>query len=194
MVKGVIMNFDDKKQRAGEIAEILKTFPDGLQEKVFDYLTRDDGGQSFAISEVVLESNVEQEVKVQGQVEARKIGSPKKVTNTSYQPQFVRDLNLRPNDKKTLADFFKEKNPSGNIENTAVIVYYLKETMGIDVVTPDHIYTCYRELGVKIPAVLPQNLRDCASNRYGFIDFKNGVLSTNIRGINFVEQDLPKKK
>lgn len=187
------MNFDEKKQRVAEIAEILKTFPDGLQEKVFDYLTRDDSKQ-ILVNGAILENNDKQETNIQSHAETKKASSAKKITNTSYQPQFVRDLNLRPSDKKTLVEFLKEKNPSGNIENTAVIVYYLKEILKIDVVTPDHIFTCYRELNIKIPAVLPQNLRDCASNRYGFIDFKNGTCFTNIRGINFVEQDLPKKK
>jgi hypothetical protein len=41
---------------------------------------------------------------------------------------------------------------------------------------------------------LNQNLRDCASNRYGYIDFTNNLLKTSVRGINFVEQDLPKAK
>lgn len=192
-MKGVMhMDFDRKKEVMLEIAKIIKELPENLHEKAFDFLT----GQ-FKQS-TMLDENVKQEehadIKVDTATAKNKKPQNQKKNNTLNQPQQIKDLNLRPSDKKTIKEFFEEKLPKGNIENSAVMVYYLEHILDIQDITPNHIFTCYRELNLKIPAVLNQNLRDCASNRYGYIDFTNNLLKTSVRGINFVEQDLPKAK
>lgn len=181
------MKYEDKKERLEEIAEIIKKYPEALQIKVFDFLTNEslnNDQQSTAedSNEDFLDPKLKTIIK----------SSSKKTTKKS--PQILGNLNLRPTDKKSLITFIEEKKPSGNIYSTATFVYYLNEILEIPEITPNHIYTCYRELGKKIPANLEQNLRDCASSRYGYIDYKDNKCEINVKGINFVEQDLPQKK
>lgn len=108
----------------------------------------------------------------------------------------VKDLDLRPNDKKPLKEFYDEKAPSTNIETNTVFVYYLEKLLNIKNITVDHIYTCYKEVvRLRVPGNLKQSIVDTASNRYGYL---NGAdmqdIKLNVRGENLVEHDLPKTK
>jgi hypothetical protein len=189
-MKGVMdMDFDKKKEIMIEIAKIIKELPENLHEKAFDYLIGAVNQTAIPDENTIHEEDINDKVTAKN----KKNTIPKK-SNTQNQPQQIKDLNLRPSDKKTLKEIFDEKQPKGNIENSAVMVYYLEHVLDMQEITPNHVFTCYRELNLKIPAVLNQNLRDCASSRYGYIDFANNQLKTSVRGINFVEQDLPKTK
>lgn len=66
--------------------------------------------------------------------------------------------------------------------------------MNYEKVDANAIYTCYKELPVKVPENIIQNLRDTSSSRYGYIDFKDGLCSITVRGENLVEKDLPEVK
>lgn len=108
----------------------------------------------------------------------------------------VKDLNLRGDDKGvgSLKDFYAKKRPSSAMEMTTVFVYYLCSVLKINNVGLDHVYTCYKEVGQKVPAALRQNLLDTA-HRKGTIDtssLDNVTLTT--RGENMVELDLPPKE
>lgn len=185
------MDFTEKKKMLEETAELIKLFPENLQEKVFDFVIFN----GIKTSDCVETATVVEENEPLPNVETpktRKSNSQKKASNKNM-PQIVKDLNLRPADKQTLQDFYNVKNPSGNIYSTAVMVYYLQNVLECAEITIDHIFTCYRELGIKIPGNLDQNLRDCASSKYGYIAFVEGKCSMSVQGINLVEQDLPKK-
>jgi len=105
----------------------------------------------------------------------------------------VKDLNLRQKDQKSLKDFFKEKSPATNIENNAVFVYYLEKILGINNITVDHIFTCYKEAGSRIPGNLKQSIVDTASSRYGYLDGRDMQnIKVAVFGENLVEHDLPK--
>jgi hypothetical protein len=107
----------------------------------------------------------------------------------------VKDLNLKPKDKKSLKKFFEEKHPETNIESNAAFVYYLEKTLGITSITPDHIFTCYKEIGLRIPGNLRQSIVDTGSSRYGYIDASNMQdIKIIVRGENLVVHDLPKKR
>ncbi len=182
------MDFEKRKKIIAEIAQLIEKLPNSLHDKAFDYLIgnyveKENGSSNEQTDQLPIEVK-------DNKTKIKKSSSSKK-SSSQAQPQLVKDLNLRPSDKKTLNDFFEEKKPKGNIQNSAVMIYYLKQVLQLDEVTPDHVFTCYRELGLKIPAVLNQNLRDCASSRYGYIDFTKNQCNTNIKGINFIEQDLP---
>lgn len=118
-------------------------------------------------------------------------------TNTRKESySFVKDLNLRGNgqDVESLKDFYAKKLPSSAMERTTVFVYYLCRFLKINNVGVGHIYTCYKEVGEKVPAALRQNLLDTA-HRKGTIDtssLDNVTLTT--RGENMVELDLPPKE
>jgi len=109
---------------------------------------------------------------------------------------FVKDLNLRGDGKSidSLKDFYTKKLPSSAMETTTVFIYYLCSVLKINNVGLDHLYTCYKEVGQKVPAALRQNLLDTA-HRKGTIDtssLDNVTLTT--RGENMVELDLPPKE
>lgn len=190
------MEFKEKLDMLNEILDIVKQYPENLQEKVFDFLLNNQANtnnQEVAIDTIQQgEISDDKKVTVSKKKRKSKTSSSSSYTN-SYKPQLVKNLNLRPDNTKSLSQFFEEKCPEGNIQNSAVMTYYLEKILNIDGITPDHIFTCYMELGKKIPAVLIQNLRDCSSSRYGYIDFIDGKITTSIKGINFVTQDLPHK-
>lgn len=105
---------------------------------------------------------------------------------------FVKDLNLRGGGSiESLKDFYAKKRPSSAMEMTTVFVYYLCSMLKINNVGLDHLYTCYKEVGQKVPVALRQNLLDTA-RRKGTIDtssLDNVTLTT--RGENMVGLDLP---
>jgi hypothetical protein len=107
----------------------------------------------------------------------------------------VKDLDLSSKDgKRTLRGYYTEKQPSTGMERATMFVYYLKKFAGIDSISPDHIYTCYKEVGVPVPKALKQSLLDTAF-RKGSIDTSdlNNITLTTV-GENMVEYDLPTKK
>lgn len=109
--------------------------------------------------------------------------------------QLIKDLNLRGgNGTKGLNAFVTEKNPLSNIDRSTVFVYYLENLLKVSEVTIDHVYTCYKELGLRVPGNLQQNLTDIASSKNGYLNRKDGKYTMTIKGSNFVEQDLPKKE
>lgn len=107
---------------------------------------------------------------------------------------FVKDLDLSNRDgKKSLKDFIAEKTPSKAKQHNAVFVYYLQKIKEVANITPDHIYTCYKEVGAKIPGALRQSITD-TSGKQGWLSTSNmnDIQITTI-GENLVELDLPKK-
>lgn len=107
----------------------------------------------------------------------------------------VKDLNLKPKDKKSLKAFFEDKRPDTNIENNTVFVYYLEKILDISDISIDHIFTCYKEVGLRIPGSLKQSITDSGSSRYGYIDTSEAQnIKIIVRGINLIEHDLPKKE
>lgn len=104
----------------------------------------------------------------------------------------VSDLNLRPEGKQSLRDFFAVKKPDTAMELNTVFVYYLERELAITAIGPDHVYTCYKEVSSKVPAALLQSLKDTA-HRKGWIDTKNmNALRLSTVGENLVEHDLPR--
>lgn len=56
----------------------------------------------------------------------------------------------------SLAEFTKGKDPGNNHRRYLTIAAWLKEHRGLDAITPDHIYTCYKSMG------WPSNIKDFA--------------------------------
>ncbi len=107
----------------------------------------------------------------------------------------IKDLNLKPKDKKTLRDFYQEKSPLSNIESNAVFVYYLEKVLNLTGITIDHIFSCYKEVNLRTPMNLRQSIFDTASSRYGYLDTSNMQdIKVIVRGENLVEHDLPRSK
>ena len=104
----------------------------------------------------------------------------------------IKDLNLLPAGKDSLRDFYAKKGPATAMEQTAVFVYYLKRILEAASVGVNHVYTCYKAVGERVPGALKQNVAD-TSSRKGYIDTKNfDDIQLTIAGENFVEHELPK--
>lgn len=109
----------------------------------------------------------------------------------SKQYQLIKDLDLSPTEqRKGLKEFVTELNPKSNINISTTIIYYLQNIFGHESIDIDVVFTCWRELGSKIPDDLAGNLRDICSSRYGYANVENGIYSISTRGINLVEHTL----
>ena len=105
----------------------------------------------------------------------------------------VKDLNLaEQGDKLSLKDFFSKYTPSNNFERNLIFVYYLQNIAKETAITTDHMFTCYRHVGVKIPRAFKQSLRDTASQK-GWIDTSSSEdIKVTTHGINYIEHDITK--
>jgi len=103
------------------------------------------------------------------------------------------DLSAKGNTKSlSLRDFYVTKKPSNAMESNAVFVYFLQMVVGIKAITLDHIYSCYKNVDAKIPA-LRQSVANAVFHK-GYLDTTSyDAIKIAIPGENFVEQDLPRK-
>ena len=113
-------------------------------------------------------------------------------TSKGKQFQLIKDLDLSTTAlRKGLKDFVNEVKPKTNINTTTTIIYYMQQiyeyTGGIN---GDIVFTCWRELGAKIPNDLVGNLRDVCCSKYGYASVENGNYSITTRGINLIEHTL----
>ena len=101
---------------------------------------------------------------------------------------------LAKGNKKALKDFYNEKSPTNAMEKNAVFVYYLQKEAKISAITVNHVYTCYKHVGVPVPGAFRQSLADTSSKK-GWIDTKSMEnITIPTLGENYVEHDLGKKK
>lgn len=108
------------------------------------------------------------------------------------QPRFINDLNLSPTGKESLADFMKKCNYRKSAsQRNLLFVYYLKQRLNVSNVTQDHVFTCYRNLGVELPTDLYHSLSDTISKNHWLMNMSD--LSLTIKGINYVEQRILRK-
>ena len=123
---------------------------------------------------------------------ATPIKSRKKVVQSGGQLLKDLDLSERNGANVSLKDFVAEKNPSSNVQKTAVFVYYLQNKLNIEEITIDHIFTCYKSMSFRMPNNLKQNLTDTCSSKYGYISRKDGKYTMTVVGANYVEFDMNK--
>jgi len=121
-------------------------------------------------------------------------GKGRKPKAKAKRPSIVRELNLQPKGQPSFKDFFQEKRPNVGNQTYTVCVYYLEKFLGIKGITQDHVYTCMKEVKLKIPNGL-DNAMQIASSRYGTIDTTNGSdITVTVPGENLVEHKLEKGK
>ena len=103
----------------------------------------------------------------------------------------ITDLNLRPKGKPSLKDFAAKYVIKSGEELSLLIVYYLKEELK-ETVTVNHIYSCYKELGNKIPQYFKQTLTN-QKNRKNWIDVDDwNDIKYTTPGMNYMEHDITK--
>ncbi len=119
---------------------------------------------------------------------------PKQTKRKSMESyKMLGDLNLNPQDGISLRDFIDCKDPTDAQETNAAVVFYLQKKLNITMITPDHIYTCYKSITKKVPTALLQSLKD-TMRRKAWIDVSDMTkIHLTTAGENFVEYDLPSK-
>ncbi len=114
-------------------------------------------------------------------------GNGKKSVKSS--PSMVINLNLSPKGQESLKDFIEKRDANNARKLNAVFVYYLQKIAGVENITPDHIYTCFKQMGIKVPTNMPQSLFD-TKHAKGWIDTSNlNDIKISPAGENFVEHD-----
>jgi len=107
-----------------------------------------------------------------------KVTVKKAKTVSSKDPVYLTDFNFKPTDNKSLKDFYNE--------------YTIQEILKISEISTNHIYSCYRQLSIKVPS-FPQTLNDTKKHK-GWLDVSNtNDIKVTRTGINFIEHDLAKK-
>jgi hypothetical protein len=122
---------------------------------------------------------------------AKSRGKSRAKTSPATSPSLVRDLNLNPKGKDSFDRFATQKKPSSNQHKCVVAVYYLTHELGIASITPDHVYTCFKQMKWRVPSNLSNTMAYVASV-HGWLDTRNmaDIKMTTI-GENLVEHDLP---
>ena len=114
-------------------------------------------------------------------------GNGKKSAKSS--PSMVINLNLSPKGQESLKDFIEKRDANNARKLNAIFVYYLQKIAGVENITPNHVYTCFKQMGKKIPTNMPQSLFDTKHVK-GWIDTSNlNDIKISPAGENFVEHD-----
>lgn len=110
----------------------------------------------------------------------------------SSQPQSRDDLNLEPSNAESLKDFMSRYNYRESSPQLCVLfVYYLKQIRKIENVNQNHIYSCYRHMGARLPKNLYHALADTISKNKWLVNISD--LDLTSEGINVVEHNMRKK-
>lgn len=119
-------------------------------------------------------------------------GNMLKTSSRQKNPQLVKDLDLSPSGKESLKQFMErhiygKSSPKINL----LFVYYLKLVLEIETITQDHVYTCYRNTGIKVPNNLYTCLVDTIRKK-GWIENASNLNVTTL-GLNEVEHKMRKE-
>jgi len=188
-------SYEDIKAELIAIADVLKKYPESIQPQVFEILTKHFvGGETTDKSEPKTKQTETKNTDKKNETASKPKSNGKAAAKNKESVSLMKDLDLRPKGEISFKDFYAEKQPSSAMDFNTVAIYYLKEICKIDPVTPNHIYTCYKEVAQRPPVAFNQSLRDTASKN-GHIDTSNtNDIKIPLRGKTFVEHDLPKQK
>lgn len=102
----------------------------------------------------------------------------------------VRDLDLSGSKAGRLKDYYATFAPKTNFERNLIFIYFMQEKMGVSKITEEHIFTCYRDLQLRIPKALRQSLFDTAGDRGWIATSDMSDIKATVHGINYLEHDL----
>lgn len=104
----------------------------------------------------------------------------------------LKDLDLSKGRNGRLKTFYEKYDLKTNYERNLVFVYYMQYELELENITDDHVFTCYRDVGAKIPKALRQSLID-TSSRNGWLDTSDmNSIRVATPGVNHLEHDLAK--
>lgn len=172
----VLKVYNDFKDRIGSAPSILQN----------------TGQQNYPLASITTQHNAEKSVAPKKEPANKVAGTKKKSAAKGY--SLCKDLNLYAEGQKpSLKDFIEKYSTDSNMPRYLLFTYYLKEIKGVEKVGINHIYTCFKNLGLKIPNI-EQGLRD-TSFRKGWLDNSNSEdLQIPVAGENAVGHELVKKQ
>ena len=120
-----------------------------------------------------------------------KTGSQKKKSlPKSY--SLCKDLNLyKEGEHPSLKDFIRDYDTSSNLNRYLLFVHYLKVIKHVEKVGVNEIYTCFKNLNIKIPNI-EQGLRDTASRKGWLNNSSSENVQITISGENAINHELLK--
>ncbi len=118
----------------------------------------------------------------------RGTGKPRE-RNAALTP--VGSLDFIPKGKQSLKELATSKKLSTQVEQVLVSVYFLEHVLEAPNIGLNHIFTCFRHLGWRIPKDFGRTVRDAGGDK-AWIDTRdmNDLKCTTI-GTNHFEHDLP---
>jgi hypothetical protein len=192
-------DFAELLEEMPRIAKVVNAFSDEqVQKQAFDALLGAfyGGGTDGATTNRETKSaEVNTSQKRQGRKpKAESPDAVKRQRRSGGSPTAVRDLDLVPKGKTSLKDFVAEKQPKTQHDQNVLSVYYLAEVLGVEPVTLNHVFTCYKDMRWREPANLANSLA-LTTNRKRFLDTANlDDIKLTPAGRNHVQYDLPPKK
>jgi hypothetical protein len=180
-------SYEELKKELISVSELLKLFPPDSHELILKTLLTE-----FLQRSVSADSPVDVSIPPRKPSEAQTGARKKTVMKESF--KIISNLDFAGGSGiPSFRGFHDEKKPRSNYEFNTLAVYYLGHMLKVGKISPDHIYTCYKEVARKIPGAFRQSLHDTSSSG-GYIDTKdiNNIFVTT-RGENLVEHDLPRK-
>ena len=101
-------------------------------------------------------------------------------------------LNLSPSGKVSAVQFATEKSPTNVMQKCVVAVYYLRDTIEVEKVTAQAVFTFFKHLSWPAPADLKNTLQQAGTA--GWLDTANSEdIKLTSLGENLVEHNLPGK-
>jgi len=123
-----------------------------------------------------------------------KPSSETKTSPTKPAYTYLTDLALgAANGRPSLVEFMDTKFPITNEERNLVFLHYLQNVVGLQSITADHIYTCYKAANIRTPLNIENSLEQTANQRHWIKIDKSGHLTVTATGKSYVENQLPKK-
>ena len=118
----------------------------------------------------------------------RSVASKTKESKSS-QPKFLEDLDLAPKGKDSLESFMAKHNyRESAMQLNLLFAYYLKMVLKIEGVNQNHLFTCYKKLGLKVPNNLYHSISDTITKNRWLMNASNLVVT--VAGQNVVEQTM----
>jgi hypothetical protein len=101
----------------------------------------------------------------------------------------VVDIDLKGG-QMPLKEFLDTKKPDGDNRKYLAITFWLNKFGGIEDVTGDHVYTCYRYMGWQVPEDITSPFRNMKGKQYGWIvsGKTKGSFKINHIGENQIEK------
>ena len=168
------------------IAEVVKAFPESVQARAFETLMAELRGEAAP------KNPARRKRAPSGR------SSPEKKDKTPRRrataPRALRDLDLAPKGKDSFKEFAKKKKPKTNNDKNVASVYYLSEVLGLDAVTVNHVFTCYKDMSWREPSNLANSLCLTASRKRYLDTASLDDIRLTPAGRNHVKHDLPPTK